>query len=37
MTDAYVALPGERVLQARTRAPGVARGEVVFTTAYTGY
>jgi len=37
MTDAYVALPGERVLEARARAPGRARGELVFTTAYTGY
>jgi carbamoyl-phosphate synthase small subunit len=37
MTDAYVALPGERVIDARARSPGVARGEVVFTTAYTGY
>jgi carbamoyl-phosphate synthase small subunit len=40
MTDAYVALPGERqerMLEARARSPGRARGELVFTTAYTGY
>ncbi|MFC6863623.1 glutamine-hydrolyzing carbamoyl-phosphate synthase small subunit [Halomicroarcula sp. GCM10025817] len=37
MADAYVALEGERVIEARARAPGTARGEVVFTTAYTGY
>ena len=37
MSDAYVALEGGRVLQARARAPGTARGELVFTTAYTGY
>ncbi|MBX0295022.1 glutamine-hydrolyzing carbamoyl-phosphate synthase small subunit [Haloarcula nitratireducens] len=37
MTDAYVALEGERVIEARSRAPGATRGEIVFTTAYTGY
>jgi carbamoyl-phosphate synthase small subunit len=37
MADAYVALEGERVVEARARAPGTARGELVFTTAYTGY
>ena len=37
MTDAYVALEGGRVVEARGRAPGTARGELVFTTAYTGY
>ncbi len=37
MADAYVAVEGERVVEARARAPGVARGELVFTTAYTGY
>ena len=37
MADAYVAIEGERVVEARTRAPGTARGELVFTTAYTGY
>jgi carbamoyl-phosphate synthase small subunit len=34
---AYVALEGGRVLEGRGRAPGRARGELVFTTAYTGY
>jgi len=37
MQGAYVALEGGRVLEARGRAPGTARGELVFTTAYTGY
>ncbi|MEA5386056.1 glutamine-hydrolyzing carbamoyl-phosphate synthase small subunit [Haloarculaceae archaeon H-GB11] len=37
MTDAYVALEGERVIEARCRSPGTTRGELVFTTAYTGY
>ncbi|WP_424003025.1 glutamine-hydrolyzing carbamoyl-phosphate synthase small subunit [Haloarcula salina] len=37
MADAYVALEGDRVIEARARAPGTARGELVFTTAYTGY
>ncbi len=37
MSDAYVALEGGRVLSARARAPGTTRGELVFTTAYTGY
>ena len=37
MTDAYVAIEGGRVLTGRVRAPGTARGELVFTTAYTGY
>jgi carbamoyl-phosphate synthase small subunit len=37
MTDAYVAIEGERVIEARTRSPGRTRGELVFTTAYTGY
>ncbi|WP_135662556.1 glutamine-hydrolyzing carbamoyl-phosphate synthase small subunit [Halorhabdus rudnickae] len=37
MTDAYVALEGERVVEARARSPGTTRGELVFTTAYTGY
>jgi carbamoyl-phosphate synthase small subunit len=37
MTDAYVALADGRVFEARARAPGQARGELVFTTAYTGY
>ena len=34
---AYVAIEGGRVVEARSRAPGRARGELVFTTAYTGY
>jgi len=37
MTDAYVAIEGERIIEARARSPGTARGELVFTTAYTGY
>ena len=37
MTDAYVAIEGERVIEARARSPGTTRGELVFTTAYTGY
>jgi carbamoyl-phosphate synthase small subunit len=37
MTDAYVALEDGRVVEARCRAPGRTRGELVFTTAYTGY
>jgi len=37
MTEAYVALEDGRVVEARSRAPGRARGELVFTTAYTGY
>jgi carbamoyl-phosphate synthase small subunit len=37
MTDAYVAIEGGRVVEARARSPGTANGELVFTTAYTGY
>ncbi|WP_277555071.1 glutamine-hydrolyzing carbamoyl-phosphate synthase small subunit [Halobaculum limi] len=37
MADAYVALADGRVFEARARAPGRTRGELVFTTAYTGY
>jgi len=37
MPGAYVALEGGRVVEARSRAPGTAQGELVFTTAYTGY
>ncbi len=37
MPDAYVALEGGHVVEARARSPGTARGELVFTTAYTGY
>ncbi len=37
MTEAYVALEGGHVIEGRGRAPGTARGELVFTTAYSGY
>ena len=37
MSDAYIALADGRVLEGRARAPGRTRGELVFTTAYTGY
>ncbi|WP_224334734.1 glutamine-hydrolyzing carbamoyl-phosphate synthase small subunit [Haloprofundus halobius] len=37
MSDAYIALADGRVVEGRGRAPGRARGELVFTTAYTGY
>jgi len=37
MTGAYVALEDGRVIEARSRSPGRTRGELVFTTAYTGY
>jgi carbamoyl-phosphate synthase small subunit len=37
MSDAYVALEDGRVVEARGRVPGRTRGELVFTTAYTGY
>ncbi|WP_162224538.1 glutamine-hydrolyzing carbamoyl-phosphate synthase small subunit [Halorussus amylolyticus] len=37
MSDAYVALEGGSVVAARCRAPGTSHGELVFTTAYTGY
>ncbi|MFC4447751.1 glutamine-hydrolyzing carbamoyl-phosphate synthase small subunit [Halorussus aquaticus] len=37
MTAAYVALEGGSVVEARCRAPGTSHGELVFTTAYTGY
>jgi len=37
MPDAYLALETGEVVDARTRAPGAAQGELVFTTAYTGY
>jgi carbamoyl-phosphate synthase small subunit len=37
MTDAYVAIEGERIIEARARSKGTTRGELVFTTAYTGY
>jgi len=34
---AHIAIEGERVIEGRARSPGTARGELVFTTAYTGY
>ncbi|MFC7059656.1 glutamine-hydrolyzing carbamoyl-phosphate synthase small subunit [Halovenus salina] len=37
MTDAFVAIEGDRIIEARARSPGTTRGELVFTTAYTGY
>jgi carbamoyl-phosphate synthase small subunit len=37
MSDAYLALEDGRVVEARGRVPGRSRGELVFTTAYTGY
>jgi carbamoyl-phosphate synthase small subunit len=37
MTDAYLAIEGERIIEARSRSSGTTRGELVFTTAYTGY
>ncbi|WP_254767177.1 glutamine-hydrolyzing carbamoyl-phosphate synthase small subunit [Salinilacihabitans rarus] len=37
MNPAYVALESGHVIEGRGRAPGTARGELVFTTAYTGY
>jgi len=36
-TDAYVAVEGGQVIEARGRVPGRTNGELVFTTAYTGY
>lgn len=35
--SAYIALADGRVVEGRSRAPGTSRGELVFTTAYTGY
>ena len=37
MDEAYLALEDGRMVTARGRVPGRARGELVFTTAYTGY
>ena len=37
MPDAYLALETGDVVEADARAPGTAQGELVFTTAYTGY
>ena len=34
---AYIAIEGERVVEGQARSPGTTRGELVFTTAYTGY
>jgi carbamoyl-phosphate synthase small subunit len=35
--DAFIAIEDGAVISARGRAPGVTHGELVFTTAYTGY
>ena len=35
--SAYIALADGRVVEGQSRAPGTGRGELVFTTAYTGY
>lgn len=37
MPDAYIAIEGERIIEGDCRVPGTTRGELVFTTAYTGY
>ncbi|PSQ57087.1 carbamoyl-phosphate synthase small subunit [Halobacteriales archaeon SW_7_71_33] len=37
MSGAYVAVEGGTVIEGRARSPGRAQGELVFTTAYTGY
>ncbi|MFC7073185.1 glutamine-hydrolyzing carbamoyl-phosphate synthase small subunit [Halovenus rubra] len=37
MNDAYIAVEGDRIIEARARSQGTTRGELVFTTAYTGY
>jgi carbamoyl-phosphate synthase small subunit len=37
MSTAYLALENGRVVEGRTRVPGRTHGEIVFTTAYTGY
>src|SRR6056297_3051710 len=37
MSDAYLALEDGSVVEARSRSSGRTRGELVFTTAYTGY
>ena len=37
MSDAYIALETGRIVEARARVPGRTNGELVFTTAYTGY
>ncbi len=35
--SAYLAVEGDTVIEGRARSPGRASGELVFTTAYTGY
>ena len=35
--EAYLAIEGGEVVEARGRVPGTTNGELVFTTAYTGY
>ncbi len=37
MSDAYLALETGRIVEAQSRVPGRTHGELVFTTAYTGY
>ena len=37
MADAFIATETGRTITARSRVPGEAHGELVFTTAYTGY
>ncbi len=37
MARSYLALENGRVIEGRGRSPGTASGELVFTTAYTGY
>ncbi len=37
MPDAFLALESGRLVTGRARAPGHTNGELVFTTAYTGY
>ena len=37
MADAFLALETGAVVKARSRSPGLARGELVFTTSYAGY
>lgn len=37
MADAFIATETGRIINARSRVPGNAHGELVFTTAYTGY
>lgn len=37
MPSAYIAIEDGNVIEGRCRSPGRGRGELVFTTAYTGY